>query len=326
MTLPIGMEYRTVDISGLELGAGAPFRFRWRLPGEEGSSAPDKALAESIAAIGIISPPVLADTGDSLDVASGFRRIAAAREAGLAEIPALVIDARDKDHTATLPIWLESLSHGQPLSEMERLTVASKASALACNQIAESLPLLSRLFGRKITPDVLGRLTGLSHLDADVMLAIHEGKVSPGDLLQLSAHPGIDTEDAARLLAGSGLSRSGRREAVRGMLSMADYGKDLFAGFVNDYDPQKTPLDEALRNITHPRMNDDISLLKRAIAEIELPSTASVHLPENLEGNSFTVEIKVRDGNDLRISLARLHGALEEGLVERMLEALQGRD
>jgi len=319
------MEYRTIDISGLELGAGAPFRFRWKLPGEEGSAAPDASLTESIAALGIISPPILVDTGNPFEVVSGFRRIAAAREAGLGEIPALVINARDEGHAAALSVWLESSPYGQPLSEMERLILAAKASAIAGDRITESLSFLSRLFGRKITPDVLGKLTSLSRLDADVRLAIHEGRVSPGNLLQVSIHPGINTEDAARLLAGSGLSRSGRREVVRGMLSMADYGKDLFAGFVKDYDPEKIPLGEAVRSITHPRMNDDISFLKRTISEIELPPAASVRLPENLEGNNFTVEIKVRDGDDLRITLARLHEALEDGLVESMLEVLQGR-
>lgn len=323
--MPIEMEYRTIDISGLELGVEAHFRFRWKLPGEEGSAAPDTALTESIAALGIISPPILIDAGDSLEAVSGFRRIAAAREAGLGEIPALVINALDEGRAAALPVWLESSPYGQPLSEMERLILASKASALAGDRITESLSFLSRLFGRKITLEFLGRLASLSSLDADVRLAIHEGRVSPGDLLQLGVHPGINTDDAARLLAGSGLSRSGRREAVRGMLSMADCGKDIFAGFVKEYDPEEMPLDEAVRSITHPRMNDDISFLKRTIAEIELPPAASVRLPENLEGNNFTVEIKVRDGDDLRFALARLHEALEDGIVESMLEVLRGR-
>ncbi len=325
MTKPFEMEYMPSDICALELGPDAPFRFRWTLPGEEGSAAPDAALTESITRLGMISPPVLAGTGNSLDVVSGFRRIAAARAAGLGKIRALVIDTRAEGRFAALPVWLESSPHGHPLSEMEKLILASKTLAIAGDRIAESLPLLSRLFGRKITPDFLDRLAGLSRLDADVRLAIHEGRVSPGDLLQLGVHPGIDLEDAARMLAGSGLSRSGRREAVRGMLSMADNGRDLFARFAEEYDPQEAPLDEAVRSITHPRMNDDISFLKRTVSEIELPPAASVHFPENLEGNCFSVEIRVREGDDLRISLSRLNEALEDGLVESILEALRGR-
>lgn len=320
----IGMQYKTVDPAGLDLGAEASFRFRWALPGEEGCSGPDEALVSSIGKIGIVSPPILIGTGDSYEIVSGFRRIAAAREAGLEQVPALVIEAQDNGPAGALPLWLESSLHGQALSEMERLTFAAKALALAGDRLTDSLPLISKLFGRKITVDILGRLSGLSLLDEEVRLAIHESRLSPGDLLQLDAHPGIDTTDAARLLAGSGLSRSGRREVVRGMLGLADHGEELFACFVEEYDPEEKALDEAVRSITHPRMTGDISFLKRTITEIELPPATSVHLPENLEGGSFTVEIRVRDGEDLIVSLERLREASEDGLIEEMLKVLQG--
>lgn len=324
MIQPVVMQYRIVELSSLELGAGAAFRFRWTLPGEEKSGDKDEALVSSIRTIGMISPPVLADAGDQHEIVSGFRRLAAAREAGLEKVPALVIETQDEGLAGALPVWLESSLHGQALSEMERLTFAAKALAITGDRIAEYLPLISRLYGRKITAEILGRLSGLSLLDREVRLAVHEGRVSPGDLLQLGAHPGIDTAAAARLLAGSGLSRSGRREAVRGMLGLADHGKELFARFIEEYDPDEMPLDEAVSSITHPRMTGDISFLKRTITEIELPPAASVHLPENLEGSSLTVEIRVRDGDDLSISLERLREASEDGLIEDMLKVLRG--
>ena len=322
---PVVMQYRTVELAGLELGAGAAFRFRWTLPGEEESGDMDESLVSSIGTVGMISPPVLIEADGRHEIISGFRRIAAAREAGLEKAPVLVIEEQAEGQAGALPVWLESSLHGQALSEMERLTLAVKALALAGDRITESLPLLSRLFSRRITTEFLDRLSGLSQLDDEVKRAIHEGRVSPGDLLQISAHPGIDTGDAARLLAGSGLSRSGRREAVRGMLGLADHGKDLFARFVEEYVPEEMPLDESLNSITHPVMTGDISFLKRTITEIELPPAASVHLPENLEGSSFTVEIRVRDGDDLSISLERLREASDAAGIEDMLKVLQGK-
>ena len=108
------------------------------------------------------------------------------------------------------------------------------------------------------------------------------------------------------------------------MLGIADQGEDAFSKFAGDYDPGMR-LDEAIGSITHPGMTGDISFLHRTIEKIELPPGAAIHLPENLEGGSFTVEIKVRDGDDLRISLTRLREASEDGVVEDMLEVLQGR-
>jgi len=319
------MEYREVGTAGLELGSGATFRFRWALPGEEGSGPADASLVASIGSMGVVSPPVLARSGDSIEVVSGFRRIAAAREAGADRTCALVLDPLTADPAATLALWLESSLHGQPLSEMEKLTLASKAFALAGGRTGEILPFFSRLFGRNITADVFGRLASLACLDRDVRLAIHDGRLSPGDMLQLEAHPGIDTEEAARLLAAGRLSRSGRREAVRGMLAMADQGGSLFSDFVKGYDPEKAPLDEAISGVTHPRMTGDIAFLRRAAADIELPPAASVRLPENLEGGGFAVEIRVRELDDLRLSLKRLEEACEDGIIEEMLKVLRGK-
>jgi hypothetical protein len=326
MTPPIEMEYRKVGTAALELGGGAAFRFRWTLPGEEENGPADASLVESVGSIGVISPPVLADRGDSLEVVSGFRRIAAAREAGAGLISALVLDPGAAGPAAVLALWLESSLHGQPLSEMERLTLVSKASALTTGRTGEILPFFSRLYGRKITADVLDRLAALPCLDADVRLAVHEGRVSPGDLLQLEAHPGIDAQAAARLLAACGLSRSARREALRGMLAIADHGSDIFADFVSGYDPEKMPLDEAISGAAHPRMTSDLAALRRVAAQIELPPSASVKLPVNLEGGGFNVEIRVRGLEDLRLSLERLREATGNGTIGEMLKVLHGRD
>ena len=321
MPEPIGMEYRVIDISGLELGSGAPFRFRWRLPGEEGSGDQDAALVESVGKLGVISPPILSGTGDSLDVVSGFRRISAAREAGLVSIASLVTD-RD----TSLAVWLESSIHGMPLSEMERITVAAKALAASGGDASPLLPFLSAVFGRKITADLAGRLASLAGLGKDAREAVHEGRLSPGDLLQLGVHPGIDLEEAAGMLAGSGLSRSARREAVRGLLAIADRGEKAFGDFAAEYDPGVMPLDEAIQALTHPAMTGDAAFITRMIGEIELPPCASVRFPPNFEGGSCTVEIRIRGEDDLRISLSRLKEALEDGLFEEMLKVLRGQN
>lgn len=325
MNPPFEMEYRAVELSGLELGNGAAFRFRWRLPGEEGSGDSDAALAGSIGTLGIISPPILADTGEALEVVSGFRRLAAAREAGLEKIPAFIFDAREEGPAAVLPVWLESSLHGDPLSEIEKITLAARTSAIAGERLPDFLPYLSGIFGRNITADLAGRLAGLAELDGDTREAIHKGRISPGDLLQLGAHPGIDIEAAARLLAGSGLSRSARRETVRGLLRLADRGEDAFGTFAGDYEPDSTPLDEAVRSLTHPHLKEDAAFILRVIEEMELPHGTSIHLPGNLEGGSCTVEIRMRDVDVLRLSLNRLREALEDGLIEEILKVLHGR-
>lgn len=326
MSPPLNMEYRIVGLAGLELGRGATFRFRWRLPGEEGGADSSAALIVSVGVLGIISPPILVDTGKVLEVVSGFRRLAAARENGLEEVPSLIFDAREEGHTAALRVWLESSLHGEPLSEMEKITLTARTLSIAGDRLPDFLPFLYGIFGRSITAGFAGRLAGLSELDAAARKAIHEGAISPGDILQLGEHPGIDTEAAARLLAGSGLSRSARRETVRGMLRLADRGEDAFREFAGHYRPDVMPLDEAVRSITHPEMRKDAEFILGVIDRMGLPTGTSIRFPGTLEGGSCTVEIRTRDEDVLRLSLDRLRDALRNGQFGQILATLHGKE
>jgi hypothetical protein len=326
MIPPLEMDYRFVALSSLELGRGATFRFRWRLPGEEGSRGSGAALTESVGTLGVISPPILLENGKSLEVVSGFRRLAAAREIGLEDVPSFIIDTAGAGAAAALHVWLESSLHGKPLSEMEKITLTAKTVSIAGERLPDYLPGLSGIFGRNITAAQAGRLAGLSVLDEVGRKAMHEGAVSPGDILQLGEHPGIDIGAAVRLLAGSGLSRSARREAVRGMLRLADRGEDAFREFARHYRPDVMPLDEAVRSITHPEMGKDAEFILSVIDGMGLPPGTSIRLPVNLEGGSCTVEIRMRDENALSLSLDRLQDALRNGQVGKILEVLRGKD
>jgi hypothetical protein len=319
------MEYMVVGLPRLDLGREASFRFRWKLPGEEGSGEADADLIRSVGEHGIISPPILADTGDALEAVSGFRRLAAARAAGLEEVPALTLAARGGSRGGILRLWLETSLHGRPLSDMEKITLTARTVSKAGDGLADLLPCLSRLFARKITADLAARLAALSGLCLEAKEALSGGTLSAGDLLQLGDHPGIDLDSAARILATASLSRSARREAIRGMLSLADGGEGAFSRFAVDIERGGAPLDETVRSITHPRLQEDTALILGAVREMGLPPGTSIHLPENLEGGSCTVEIRVRGEDPLRLSLERLREGLDTGLVGKILDTLQGK-
>jgi len=324
MAGPLRMELREVGAAGLDISQGAPFRYRFALPGEEGSGDADRDLVRSISVTGLISPPVLLETGGRLEVVSGFRRVAAARACGQETIPALVTDRGREARPGALELWLESSLHGLVLSEMEKITLAVKAAGASAGRLDDILPQVSAVFGRRIDAAMLDRLTALSSLDAGIRKAVPEGRLSPGDLLRLESHPGVETAPAARILAESGLSRSARREAVRGLLSLADRGGDVLSRFIGEYAAENGPLDEAVRKAAYPRMSSDQSLLRDSASGMDLPPGTSVNFPENLEGGYLTVEIKVRDAETLSIALSRLEGALEGGVVKRMLDVLKG--
>jgi hypothetical protein len=308
------MEYRHVDIAPLDLTMSAPFRVRLELPG-------DPRLAESISEHGVLAPPLLAGSGKRFVVVSGFRRLAAAREAGLASVPSLFIDDTGGLPAGVVALWLESLDQGGRLDGAEQVILASKAAEAAGGSLGDHLPVLSRIFGRKMTPASLDEHARLAELGEDVLASLASGDLSPGDLLKLDRHPGIDTRTAARMLAGSGLSRSARRSVIRDMLYLASVGDAAFERFASGYDKDR-PLDEQVGALTHPSLSEDIRFLEGEIAEMQLPPQASIRLPENLEGGGITAEIRIRRSDDLRLSLERLGEAVDRGLIKRILERL----
>jgi ParB-like chromosome segregation protein Spo0J len=319
------MELREVEPARLDISAGAPFRFRFRLPGENGGDEADGNLIRSVEETGLICPPVLLDTAGRLEIVSGFRRVAAARELGLKTIPALVTAAGPDRHPGALDVWLESSLHGLGLSEMEKMTLAVKAAGMSRGGLDDILQRISAVFGRRIDAAMLERFRRLSGLESCIRAAVHEGRISAGDLLRLDSHLGVETAPAARLLAESGLSRSARREAVRGFLALADRGGDVLSRFIDECSGGKAPLDEAVRKAAHPRMSGDLSSLRGSASGMDLPPGASINFPENLEGGYLTVEIKVRDEETLSMALSRLGRGLDEGVVGKMLDVLKGR-
>ena len=54
-------------------------------------------LAESIALVGVLQPLIVRPAEEGFELVAGFRRLAAARRVGLAEVPVVVRDAATED-------------------------------------------------------------------------------------------------------------------------------------------------------------------------------------------------------------------------------------
>jgi len=61
-----------------------------------------RALAGSIALQGVLVPVVVRPAGERFELVAGFHRLAAVRELGLTEIPAVIRDAQSEDSDRAL--------------------------------------------------------------------------------------------------------------------------------------------------------------------------------------------------------------------------------
>jgi hypothetical protein len=75
---------------------------------------------------------------------------------------------------------------------------------------------------------------------------------------------------------------------------------------------------EELRKIRYPRLSQLEDDLRAAIKALDLGNRVRVSFPPALEGNEITLEIKVRNIDEVRSSLTLLQQKLEDGSLQRV--------
>jgi ParB family chromosome partitioning protein len=180
-----------------------PKQPRKRFDGEAGSG-----LAESIKAQGLIQPLVLRPRLEGgYEVIAGERRWRAAREAGIAEVPAMIRDADDRD---TLLLGLVENVAREDLSPIEE----ARAYALLFDEFGLSLGEVAERVGRS-KPAVSNRVR-LLELPEDVLSMIGRNELTEGHARAVLAVPDNDgRRKLARRIVREGLSVRAAERAAR---------------------------------------------------------------------------------------------------------------
>ena len=156
-------------------------------------------LAESIKAAGIVQPVVVRSRGDgTYELIAGERRWRAAREAGLASVPALVRDADDRD--SLLLSLVENVAREQ-LSPVEE----ARAYAMLMDEFGLSLGEVADRVGRA-KPTVSNRVR-LLELPDDVLAMVERKQLSEGHARAVLSVPDHEARRRlARRIVRQGLS------------------------------------------------------------------------------------------------------------------------
>jgi ParB family transcriptional regulator, chromosome partitioning protein len=165
-------------------------------------------LAESIRAQGLVQPVVLRPrTAGGYELIAGERRWRAAREAGVAALPAVVREADDRE--ALLLGLVENVAREQ-LSPVEE----ARAYAVLLDEFELSLGEVCDQVG-KSKPTVSNRLR-LLELPDDVLAMLDRGELTEGHARAVLAVPGNDGRlRLARQIVRHGLSVRAAERAAR---------------------------------------------------------------------------------------------------------------
>jgi ParB family chromosome partitioning protein len=165
-------------------------------------------LAESIKAQGLIQPVVLRPRLEGgYELIAGERRWRAAREAGIAEVPAVIRDADDRD---TLLLGLVENVAREDLSPIEE----ARAYAILFDEFGLSLGEVAERVGRS-KPAISNRVR-LLELPEDVLAMVGRNELTEGHARAVLAVPDNDgRRKLARRIVREGLSVRAAERAAR---------------------------------------------------------------------------------------------------------------
>jgi ParB family chromosome partitioning protein len=165
-------------------------------------------LAESIRAQGLIQPLVLRPRlQGGYELIAGERRWRAAREAGLATVPAIVREADDRDSLLLALVENVAREDLSPVEEARGYAVLIDEFGLALGEVAERVG--------KAKPTVSNRIR-LLELPDDVLAMVARGELSEGHARAVLAVPDHDgRRKLAKRIVREGLSVRAAERAAR---------------------------------------------------------------------------------------------------------------
>ena len=147
-------------------------------------------LAESIRAQGVVQPVVVRPShGGGWELIAGERRWRAAREAGLATVPAVVRHADDRDSLLLALVENVAREDLSPVEEARAYAVLTDEFALSLGELAERMGLAKATVSNRLR---------LLDLPDDVLAMVERGELSEGHARAVLAVPDVD---GRRLLA-----------------------------------------------------------------------------------------------------------------------------
>ena len=204
-----------------------------------------RELADSIRANGVIQPVLLRRTPGGYQLIAGERRVRAAEQAGLEEIPALVREASDAE---MLELALVENIHRSDLNALER--------AMAYRQYLDSFSLTQTEAASKLGEDrsVIANYLRLLDLPQEVKDMLADGQLAMGHARAILALP---TDDLRRKLANRAMAgRLSVREVER-LVRLSIAGSKKSEEAVSEKPPHIIDLEHRLREALGTKVRID---------------------------------------------------------------------
>lgn len=280
---------------------------RYRISSEQ----PVDNLSESIASVGLITPPILQEESGKYIIIAGFRRIAACRRLGWSRIDARLLPA-DADPLDGIRLAIADNAFHRRLNLIEQARAASKLSFFYDDDTV--LCRDARNIGLVLNPLFIGKLRQLARLD-EKLQRVAAGEIitldialKMGSLGQVSIDLLIDLFDHLRPTV------SQQKEIFTHLSELAALNDKTVADVLQNYNVQQiinkpginrrkkiSALCADLKKLRYPVISLWERQYQHLISNLELPSGLVLIPPENFEGSRFRMILTFENPDQLHM-------------------------
>ena len=276
----------------------------------------DKRLLASIEKVGILEPVMLL-AGTPYVIVSGFKRVSAALELGLTEIPALAVDIDRRQ--AILRSIHSNLGRGMNTIEKAQSIERMLDFRFSSEEIDETMVLL----GLDSHQKVLERLVALSNSEVALKDFVFAKSLSMKNVESLMRFDREERARIVRLLSPIRITESFMRE-ILDLLSLIKVRKGAIdlstVGDASDVQELK----KKLKKQTNPILSSLEKRLKEAMLRCSLPPNLDIKVDPFFEKGYIDILIRAKTDEEVREALEKLGAVLDEGCIGSILELTKG--
>lgn len=288
----------------------------------------DLPLDQSIAAVGLLSPPILQTSGhDSYRVVTGFRRLAAFRRLKIPETSCRLLD-KTADTTACLKIAIADNAWQRPLNPGEQARAVYKLSRVIDSP--DDLRQTAAGLGLPSTPAALRDLLVIHSLPEIIFDHVAAGGITFSTALLLASMEAPTAVALARLLVDLKLGGNKQRSALT-MIEEIAAREDIppgilleeiiLQGIINDPEADRGLRgDRFFRYLSHRRFPNIFRAEEDFFGKVKAlkpGSRAKLSPPADFEGLDYTLQLIFKNRRELDAHQALLQRIANSDLVNR---------
>ena len=287
-------------------------------------------LKDSIAALGVLDPPILRKKAGAYQIVAGFRRIDACRLLGRSDLRARVLPT-DTDDSTCVRLAIADNSLQRPLNLIETARALNLLSGVAADEM--ELSRQATVLALPDNPSLMRKIMSLTTLPAGLQNRLAAGELAMAMALELKRLDSATAESLGRLFADLKLGLNRQRELVSLLTEIARREKITISELLNEPALQNLlsapeiersqkagELRSLLRRRRYPVMSAATAGFQDLVRHLNLGPGVQLIPPGNFEGTTYTLAITFDRLDQLRDRSLQIENLLRSQSLRAFFE------